>query len=47
MSSPTREQVETARCQWCMPYENDVPIYLARGLRQPIETLWPKVKRFI
>ena len=43
----TFELVETSRCQWCMPYENDVPIYLARGLRQPIDELWAKVKRFI
>jgi hypothetical protein len=41
------ELVETSRCQWCMPYENDVPIYLGRGLRQPIEDLWPKVKLFV
>lgn len=41
------EQVETVRCEWCMPVENDVPIYLGRGLRQPIEALWPKVKIFI
>jgi hypothetical protein len=41
------EQVETSRCQWCMPYENDVPIHLARGLRGDIGELWKRVKRFI
>lgn len=41
------EQVETVQCEWCMPYENDLPIYLGRGLRQPIDELWPKVKMFI
>jgi hypothetical protein len=30
-----------------MPYENDVPIYLARGLRGDIGELWKRVKRFI
>jgi hypothetical protein len=32
------ELIGTKRCQWCMPYENDLPIYLARGLREPVET---------
>ncbi|MBX3025051.1 glycosyltransferase family 39 protein [bacterium] len=41
------EQVETVRCEWCMPYENDLPIYLGRGLRQPIGELWPTVRAFI
>jgi hypothetical protein len=30
-----------------MPYENDLPIYLARGLREPVAEVWLKLKRFI
>lgn len=41
------EVVETVRCKYCMPYQNDLPIYLARGLRQPIASLWQQLKRFI
>jgi 4-amino-4-deoxy-L-arabinose transferase-like glycosyltransferase len=41
------ELVETKRCQWCMPYENGLAIYLARGLRAPIDELWLKVKRVV
>lgn len=41
------ELVETKHCDWCMPYENDLPIYLARGLREPVEQLWLKLKRFV
>jgi hypothetical protein len=41
------ELVGRTHCEWCMPYENDLAIYLARGLRQPIDQLWPKVKTFI
>ncbi len=41
------ELVGRTHCEWCMPYENDLAIYLARGLRQPIDDLWPKVKAFI
>lgn len=43
----TFEAVETVHCEWCMPYENDLTIFLARGLRQPVDELWPKVKMFI
>jgi hypothetical protein len=29
-----------------MPYQTDRPIYLCRGLRVPIDQLWPRVKHF-
>lgn len=41
------EQVAVVRCDYCMPFENDLPIFLARGLRQPLAELWPRLKRFI
>ena len=41
------EQVETTRCTYCMPHENDLPIYLARRPRVPLAELWHRVKRFI
>ena len=41
------EQVGVSRCTHCMPYESDLPIYLARGLREPIEQVWQKLKRFV
>jgi 4-amino-4-deoxy-L-arabinose transferase-like glycosyltransferase len=41
------ELVGRTSCEWCMPYENGLPIYLARGLHKPIDELWPKVKMFI
>jgi hypothetical protein len=37
----------TKRCTWCMPFENDVPIRICRGLRLPIQEVWPEVRRFI
>ena len=33
-------------CEYCMPYENDLPIYVAHGLTAPLEQLWPGVKSF-
>ena len=41
------EQAETIRCEYCMPYENDLPVWLCRGLKMPMSELWPKVKKWI
>jgi hypothetical protein len=30
-----------------MPYENNRPIWVARGARAPLSEIWPRVKRFI
>ena len=37
----------TATCKDCMPYENDLPIWVARGLKVPMDQLWRKIKLFI
>ncbi len=29
-----------------MPYEDDLPIYLCRGITQPIANLWPRAKHY-
>jgi len=26
-----------------MPYEKDIPIWVARGIKQPIEKVWPRI----
>lgn len=44
------EEVTTAgttRCRWCMPFENDVPIRVCRGLRVPLADVWAGLRRFI
>jgi len=33
-------------CTYCMPDENGAPIFIARGLKAPIEQAWPTVKNF-
>ena len=43
----TVEPADTVRCQYCMPYENNVPVHIARGLRAPVAELWQRLKRFI
>jgi len=39
--------VDTVRCQYCMPFENNLPVYLARGLKAPVDELWQRLKRFV
>jgi 4-amino-4-deoxy-L-arabinose transferase-like glycosyltransferase len=40
------QQVAVSQCQYCMPYENDLPIFLCRGIKVPIEQVWPQTKYF-
>lgn len=34
------------RCTDCMPYENNLPIWIARGLNMPLTEAWPAVKHY-
>lgn len=34
------------RCAECMPYEDQNPVFVARGLRQPVAQVWPQLKHF-
>ena len=40
------EWTTTAECQYCMPYENHLPVYTCHGLTVPIDQVWPLVKHF-
>lgn len=40
-------QAGETRCTDCMPYENGRSIWVARGLKPPIASLWPRLKGFI
>jgi arylamine N-acetyltransferase len=39
-------QVAVSQCEYCMPFENDLPIFLGRGIRVPIEQAWAQTKYF-
>ena len=41
------ERAATFTCRDCMPYENDRPIWIARGPRAPMQSVWPRTKKFI
>jgi len=43
----TVEQVGTVHCEYCMPYENHRPVYICRGLKRPLQEIWPQVKRYV
>jgi hypothetical protein len=34
-------------CTDCMPYENDLPLWIARGIKKPLAEVWPGVKGYI
>jgi hypothetical protein len=34
-------------CGYCMPYENNRPIFVGRGLKVRLSEIWPREKRFI
>jgi hypothetical protein len=40
------QRVGENHCQYCMPYEDKRPIYTCRGLKVPIDILWPQLKGF-
>jgi hypothetical protein len=40
------KQVSETHCDYCMPYENNLPIYVAHGLKMPLAQVWPSVKSF-
>jgi hypothetical protein len=34
------------KCTYCMPYENNAAVFIAKGLKAPIEDAWPTVKDY-
>ncbi|MDQ2788068.1 MAG: glycosyltransferase family 39 protein [Chloroflexota bacterium] len=42
----TVEPAGATHCTYCMDYENNVPIFIARGPKQPIRAIWSSVKHY-
>jgi len=40
------EQVGVSTCKYCMPYENNVRIFLCRGLKYPPASIWKDEKHY-
>jgi hypothetical protein len=39
-------QEATIRCEYCMPDEDNLPVYVCRNPRAPLGELWPQVKHY-
>ncbi|HVR96137.1 MAG TPA: glycosyltransferase family 39 protein, partial [Thermoanaerobaculia bacterium] len=45
---PDLRREGTVRCDGlCMPFEDDLPVYVCRGLTPPLAELWPRLKHYI
>lgn len=42
----TVEEVARVRCTYCMPFENDLPVFVCRDLKVPIPQIWQVVKHY-
>ena len=40
------EQAAMIDCGHCMPYENNRPVFVARGLKVPLDTIWQDIKNY-
>ncbi len=40
------DQVATSSCRYCIPYENDLPVFICRRSRKPLRELWPLAKQY-
>ncbi len=41
------ERAATFSAPWVMPYEDDIPIMVCRGLRVPLTEVWPSLKSYM
>jgi hypothetical protein len=39
-------QAATITCTYCMPEENNLPVYVCLHLKTPIQAIWPSVKHY-
>jgi hypothetical protein len=42
----TVEHAATTECQYCMPYENNRPIFICRNMHSSIQEIWEEEKHF-
>jgi hypothetical protein len=40
------ERADTIECGRCMPYENNRPVWICRGLREPVPEFWRRIKHY-
>jgi len=40
------EQVDKVRCRYCMPDEDNLPVYVCRASKSPFEEEWPRFEHY-
>ena len=45
-SFETVEKAAIIRCQYCMPYENNLPVFVGRGWKRSLEEIWSTDKSY-
>ncbi len=45
-SLETVEKTATIQCRFCMPYENNLPVYVGRGLKRSFKEIWNAEKNY-
>ena len=40
------ERADTVRCRYCMPDENNLPVYVCRDSKLPFKEAWPRFKHY-
>ena len=40
------ERAATINCRYCVPEENDVPVYVVTNPRTPLRELWPQTQHY-
>jgi hypothetical protein len=41
------QQAATVICEYAMPFETDLPVYLCRRPKVTLQQVWPQIKHFI
>jgi len=44
---PDLRRAGTVRCRYCMPYEDELPVWVCRNVTPPLSELWPRLKKYI
>ena len=39
-------EVARSQCDYCMPYEDDLPVFLCRDLKLPVADLWSAARHY-
>ena len=42
----TLTQAALITCSYCMPYEDNLPVYVGRHLKASLQSIWPRIKHY-